>query len=276
MKSVLRGIGIFMLVLSVVFLGISFDNVAVRIKKPADLYADDYSVEEMSSGDYLHVEVYALLDCYAVDDWYTDDGNTKTYTDHNFFYPLPVFDVNDPENTYYVSIKAHEEQKSKFESIADDTYDFLMGAESDFGENVFTGDYRVMAMEDELYKYMKEYFMELGDDEETIEKYVLPYNLIPVNKDNDIGVVIGLVLLSLGAFLVITMSILIKKEEKKVKNQTEVIINGVTYPKSRFDDMFVDALLQNEKAIAELCSITGVTREEAKKILKHWGKYYYY
>ena len=48
MKSVLRGIGIFMLVLSVVFLGISFDNVAVRVKKPADLYADDYSVEEIA------------------------------------------------------------------------------------------------------------------------------------------------------------------------------------------------------------------------------------
>lgn len=116
----------------------------------------------------------------------------------------------------------------------------------------------------------------MGIGDEMISKYVLPYNLIPVNNDNIIGVIVGGILLVGGLFLYIAMSVAIKKEKKKVKEQTEVVINGVSYPKSTFNHMFQDALLQNAKAVSELCRITGVSEEEAKKILRHWDKYYYY
>ena len=222
------------------------------------------------------MEAFAILDCYASDDWYTQEGNTKTYTDHNFFYLIPVFNAYEPDTSYYISIKAHEEQKSAFDSAVKDTQDYLMGLESDYGENIITGNYRIAAPEPELYGFMKDYFRESGAADTMIAKHVLPYNLIPVNPDNNIGLIIGAVLAIAGLTLFCTMTIELKKEKKKIKEQTEVIINGVSYPKSTFDHMFQDALFQNEKAVSELCRITGITSEEAKKILKHWDKYYYY
>ena len=97
-----------------------------------------------------------------------------------------------------------------------------------------------------------------------------------LNNDNMIGVFVGVVLFVGGLILFITMSSAIKKEKKKIKEQTEVVINGVSYPKSTFDHMFQDALFQNNKAVAELRRITGISEEEARKILRHWDKYYYY
>lgn len=276
MKSFFKFLGLGMALFSFVFFAISFDNIAVLLKKPVDLYAEDTSFFELKEGDYVYAEVYALLGCYAADDWYTQDGNTKTYTDHNFYYVIPVFDASEPDVTYYISIKAHEEQKSAFNSVVNDTQDYLMGKESDFGKNVIAGNYRIAALDSELYGFMKDYFRESGQDDTTISKYVLPYNLMPVNNDNFIGVVIGVILFVGGLLLFITMSLAIKKEEKKIKEQTEVVINGVSYPKSTFDHMFRDALFQNARAVSELCRITGISEEEAKKILRHWDKYYYY
>ncbi len=276
MKNFLKGLGITSLLLSILFFFISFDNLAVLLGKSVELYAEDTSISDLKEGDYVYVEAFAILDCYASDDWYTQEGNTKTYTDHNFFYLIPVFNAYEPDTSYYISIKAHEEQKSAFDSVVKDTQDYLMGLESDYGENILTGNYRIAAPEPELYVFMKDYFRESGADDTMIAKHVLPYNLIPVNPDNNIGLIIGAVLAIAGLTLFCTMTIALKKEKKKIKEQTEVIINGVSYPKSTFDHMFQDALFQNEKAISELCRITGITSEEAKKILKHWDKYYYY
>lgn len=276
MKNYLKFLGLGMALFSFLFFAISFDNICVLLKKPVELYAEDTSFSELKEGDYVYAEVFALLDCYAADDWYTRDDDTITYTDHNFYYLIPVFNASEPDVSYYISIKAHEEQKSAFNSVVNDTQDFLMGVESDYGKSVITGNYRIAAADPELYDFMKDYFRELGLDDTTISKYVLPYNLIPVNNNNAIGVIIGAVLLVVGLLLFITMSFSIKKEKKKIKEQVEVVINGVSYPKSTFDHMFQDALRQNTRAVSELCRITGVSEEEAKKILRHWDKYYYY
>ena len=85
MKNFLKGLGITSLLLSILFFFISFDNLAVLLGKPVELYAEDTSISDLKEGDYVYVEAFAILDCYASDDWYTQEGNTKTYTDHNFF-----------------------------------------------------------------------------------------------------------------------------------------------------------------------------------------------
>lgn len=276
MKRFFKYLGLGMTLFSFLFFAISFDNIAVMLKKPVELYGEDTSFFDLEEGDYVYAEVFSLLGCYAADDWYTQDGNTKTYTDHNFYYMIPVTNASEPDIAYYISIKAHEEQKSAFNSVVKDTQDYFMGIESDYGKNVITGNYRLAALDPELYEFMKDYFRELGIDNTSISKYVLPYNLVPVNNDNIIGVVVGVILFVGGLLLFITMSSSIKKEKKKIKEQTEVVINGVSYPKSTFDHMFQDALFQNVRAVSELCRITGVSEEEARKILRHWDKYYYY
>lgn len=276
MKSFLKFVGLGMTLFSFLFFAISFDYISVLLKKPIELYAEDTSFSELKEGDYVHVEVFALLDCYAADDWYTQDDDTITYTDHNFYYLIPVSNAEERDVSYYISIKAHEEQKAAFNSVVNDTQDFLMGIESDYGKYAISGNYRIDALDPELYDLMKDYFRGMGLDDTIISKYVLPYNLMPVNDDNIIGVVIGVILFVGGLLLFIIMSSSIKKEKKKIKEQTEVVINGVSYPKSTFDHMFQDALFQNARAISELCRITGISEEEAKKILRHWDKYYYY
>lgn len=276
MKSFFKYLGLGMTLFSFLFFAICYDNIAVLLKKPVDLYAEDTSFSELKEGDYVYVEVFALLGCYAADDWYTQEGNKKTYTDHNFYYLIPVSNASERDVSYYISIKAHEEQRAEFNSVVNDTQDYLMGIESDYGKYAVNGNYRIAALDSELYEFMKDYFRESGIDDELISKHVLPYNLIPVNNDNMIGVIVGAVLFVGGLILFITMSSAIKKEKKKIKEQTEVVINGVSYPKSTFDHMFQDALFQNNKAVAELCRITGISEEEARKILRHWDKYYYY
>lgn len=55
----------------------------------------------------------------------------------------------------------------------------------------------------------------------------------------------------------------------------EVVINGVHYPKSAFKH--VNAFTQGREtvfAIKELRQITGISAEEAKKVVNNWDQYY--
>ena len=79
------------------------------------------------------------------------------------------------------------------------------------------------------------------------------------------------------AILIITGIISERKDSKKAKQQTHVVINGVSYPKNTFDHVN-RCILNKEKifAVQELRDITGLDLEEAQKIIDNWTQYYYW
>ena len=133
-------------------------------------------------------------------------------------------------------------------------------------------------MDKELYKYMKEWFEEAEwfDSDADIEKYVLNVSLEPVNFGTSrivflvcIGImVVGVIVLILGFRSD-------GKHKKQVKEQTHVVINGVSYPKASFEHIN-RCILNREKifAVQELRDLTGLDLEEAQKVIDNWNQYY--
>ena len=267
-----------MLVL-MIFVGIGLfynglDGIA-SFKKPVDLYAEDTNVTELGRLDNVEVDVYAILDCFASETTTTKRNGSVTGKKVDYYYILPAFDGDD---TYYIGLKASSKEHNDYEKIADLTWDWLEGKTSDYGNVTAHVNGCLKKMDKELYKYMKEWFEEAEwfDSDADIEKYVLNVYLEPVNFGTSrivflvcIGImVVGVIVLILGFRSD-------GKHKKQVKEQTHVVINGVSYPKASFEHIN-RCILNREKifAVQELRDLTGLDLEEAQKVIDNWNQYY--
>lgn len=85
-------------------------------------------------------------------------------------------------------------------------------------------------------------------------------------------IVIGLVMLIAGIILLVMG---LKKRPELKEHPTEVIIDGVHYPKSAFTH--VDRCIEGREtvfAIQELRQITGISPEKAREVVNNWKQYY--
>lgn len=85
-------------------------------------------------------------------------------------------------------------------------------------------------------------------------------------------IVIGLIMLIAGILLLVLG---LRKRPELREFPTEVVINGVHYPKSAFAN--VDICIKGREmafAIQELRKITGIGPEEARQVVNNWKQYY--
>lgn len=85
-------------------------------------------------------------------------------------------------------------------------------------------------------------------------------------------IVIGLIMLIAGIVLIVMG---LKKRPELKENPTEVVIDGVHYPKSAFAG--VDRCVQGREtifAIKELQRVTGISPERAREVVNNWKQYY--
>ena len=83
---------------------------------------------------------------------------------------------------------------------------------------------------------------------------------------------VGLILLIAG-ILFLVLGIRKRPEVREFPN--EVVINGIHYPKSAFVN--VDRCVKGREtvfAMRELQMITGISAEEARKVVNNWRQYY--
>lgn len=274
---VLRSIAIVFAVISAIMLGVCGLDGFASFKKPVDLYADDTDVTKLGRLDAVEADIYAVLDCFATETTTTKRNGAVTGKSKDYYYIVPAFAG---EETYYIGVKSSSADQRSFDKIADLTWAWLSGESSDFGNQSIYVEGCLKKMDKELLGYMKEWFEESEwfESEAEMEKYVLPVCLETVRFDTvKVMFLVGIIVFVICAILIITGLISERKDSKKAKQQTHVVINGVSYPKNTFDHVN-RCILNKERifAVQELRDITGLELEEAQKIIDNWNQYYYW
>lgn len=272
LRVLLEAFAIFAAVILFVF---GLDGIA-SFKKPVDLYAEDTNVTEIGRTDALEADIYAALDCFATETTTTKRNGATTSTSKDYYYIIPAFDGDD---TYYIGVKVPSKNYNSYDKIADLTWAWLAGETSDYGDVTVHAEGCLKKMDDELYGYMVEWFEEaqwFASDAE-IDQYVLAVCLEPVSfHSTRIVVLISVVVLILGIAAFVLGIRSDREHNRKVKEQTHVVINGISYPKSTFEHVN-RCILNKERvfAVQELRDITGLELEEAQKIINNWNQYYW-
>ncbi|MBO5279007.1 MAG: hypothetical protein J6B06_05930 [Lachnospiraceae bacterium] len=250
------------------------DTVAA-FQKPVDLYAEETDVTELGRMTPVEAEVYAVLECFCTETTTTKKNGAVTKKSYDYYYAIPVF-VG--EETYYAGVKVSDSQDHIYDDICDATWNWLNGTSDRLGELTVQAEGCFHKMDDELYGYMVETFedMQWFESDADLQKYLLPVYLKPVRfHDTRIMFLVALGALIVAVAVVIVTRSFDKKRDKKVQEQTHVVINGVSYPKSTFDH--VNRCIANRErlfAVQELSEITGLSVEEAQQIISKWNEYY--
>lgn len=279
--------GVF-LIFGIVMVLFSWDTILYSFQEPIDIYEDGYDFAKEGKGGHIDTTLYASLDVAASLTTTTTRRGSTVSSSTNYYYIIPVFTEKGEE--YFVCVEVSESDRSKYEALADATWDYLL---DETAEDVnhpgikFTGT--VKKLDDEVYEYMKDWFREAEwfESDADINERVLPLVLEELNFENRNGLLIADVVLFA---LAIVFFILGKKRDKKLEEQEEAFRQQVqvvnndevyinlpmgSYPRSELER--VEAFLSaNNKvqAIAAFRDITGCGLAEAKEVVDNWYKYY--
>ena len=264
--------------------------------KPYDIY--DVNYDEIKVGDAVKTEIYAALDTYGTLETTRKNSKTGYVTGrtYSYFYIIPVYDDYD---TYYMSIKVGQDDKDLFEDICDSTWDVIQYGDASYYTDVpyeFEGN--VQKLDDEAYKYMKEWFEDAGFDDDEIDEYVLPICLEVRVLSNVRWLMIGgIAAIVVGIAFFVLHFVLESKKKKKAAQATAsssyaeaaeagttaagtastdyVEIAGAKFTQEELDN--INALIAGGSltdAIREVRDRTGLGINEAKEIVDNWGNYY--
>lgn len=186
MYKVLRNfcIGILVVLLIVMFGGSALTWMA--FSKPADIYADAQTLDagRLKRGFAIETDLPFLMECFGSETSTQTNGydNSTLIGDATYYYIMPVLAGDE---TYYVALAT---------SSKNDNYEMLQELSQSTMNRLYTGSADIDAapvhitgglvtLDDELYKYMKQWFAETEwfADEADIEKYVLPLSFSEEN-----------------------------------------------------------------------------------------------
>lgn len=245
------------------------------IRPIVDLYAEDTDITELSTMQVVEAEIYMTLDYFATETTTRTRDGSVVSRDNDYYFIIPAFSGDD---VYFIGIRVDGSDYSRYSTISDDTYNYLMGYADDFGMTTDFTEGGLSKLDDEMYQYMVEWFQEAQwfEDDADIDKYVLPLYIDPFNVNTvRIMFIIGVVGTILGVVCAVLLLLDSKKNKTKAKEQTVVVIAGMSYPKATFNRVN-QFLAQKETlfAMQELRNITGIGPDEAKEVLDHWSSYY--
>lgn len=166
-----------------IFTFFAWDVIFLSFKDEVDMYDDNFDIIKHGDGGRIIAEINLSLG-EAVSETTTSTKNgsvTSSRTDH--YYVVPVWSG---EDTYYVCVKVDEKNRSLYNKITNQTYDYLEGEDisSTYVKDDFEGT--IKELDDELYDYMLEWGREseMYDNETELRNYMLPLYLEPLDFDN--------------------------------------------------------------------------------------------
>ncbi len=248
------------------------NDIKSAFMKPYDIY--DVSYDEIKVGDAVKTEIDVTFDTYATLETTRKNSKTGNVTGrtYSYYYIIPVSDGYD---SYYMSVKVNQDDKDLFDDICEST---LNGYYADVPYE-FEGN--VQKLDDEAYKYMKEWFEEVGFGNDEIDEYVLPICLESCVLSNVRMLTIGgIIAVVIGVFLFALYFVLASKKKKKAAPAQAASTNYVEMAGAKFTREELDqinALVVSGSltdAIREVRDRTGLGLNEAKDIVDNWGNYY--
>ena len=255
-----------------VFLFLSFREGIAAMRPMVDLYGEETNVDEIGYFDMVYADVYAVFGYCASEE--TTKNGVKQKED--YYYVIPAFKGDD---MYYIALKVSEGEQAKYERQTDRTYDYMMGYDEDVFSNTIPAQGTLKKMGSELKKYYYDWFREgeVFESEEEMKEYAMAL-YIDQNKNPRgpmILMFVGAGALIAGCIILVLGFVRENSVSYKAKNQTYVMINGVSY--SKLSLAHVNQSIQNQETVfaaQELSQITGISLEEAGRIIDNWNEYY--
>lgn len=272
MKDFLTRMGFVFLVMAGIMGFMGFREMSMSFSEPVDInvdYPSDYN--EVKA---VETDINILLGTFAEEETTTKNkSGAITSRDYDYFYVIPVFTEDE---TYYAGVKVDSDDSAPYDEIVNLTWDYFNGETDELGNKSVHFQGGFLEMEDELYKYFKDWFEEeqYFESEADMNKYLLPLVLEPFQYSSMrtmTYVMVGLVVLG------ILLLVLGLRSGKKYKAPANSVINidGVNYPSSNFES--VNKLVEKgntDKAVKELQKITGMEEANATLVISRWNEYW--
>ena len=275
LKEFLRRIAFVGILFVVIFGVVAYKDVLVAFSEPVDI-VEDYpeTEEEIKSIKAVKTELDMVLDVFAEEETTTTNKyGAVTNRRYDYYYVVPVFTETE---TYYVGVKVSSTKSQEYDKVCDATWSYLYGETEELKTVEFEGGF--YKMEDEAFKYFKEWFEDNEWlDEKDIKKYVLPLMLEPIKLSTTRKLTFVFVgVFALCIFLLVLSFRKGKEDSQSVTPQKAVItINGINYPTSNFEK--VNKLIEKgkkDKAVKELMEVTGISETDANAVILDWYAYW--
>lgn len=273
MKSFLVRCGFVLALFGVIGLLVAREDLRYAFSEPVDIneeYPEDYYDVKA-----VKTDVFMLLDCFAELETTKKQNGAITGRDYTYYYIMPVFTEDE---TYYVAVQVDEDDDKAYDHIADLTWEYFLGEESDFGYESVAFEGGFVKMEDKLYKYYTEWFEEAEwfENKAEMEQYALPLVLKPAILSRTKGFILGAAGFILVAVIMLIFGFLpSKKKEIPAPVNSTIEINGVNYPISNFENVNKDVVAGKKvQAIKKVQEITGLELAEAKAVVDNWNQYW--
>ena len=220
MYKVLRNfcIGILVVLLILMYGGSALTRMA--FSEPADIYEDVLTdVGRLRRGFAIETELPFLMECFGSATSTQTNGydNSTLIGDATYYYIMPVW-VG--EETYYVALEtsAKNDNYDMLKELSRSTMDWIYMESEEINASPVHITGGLVTLDDELYKYMKQWFEETGwfEDEADVEKYVLPLSF---SEENFTSLkIVFFVELAIAAALLVAIIVFSLKEKKLESN----------------------------------------------------------
>ncbi len=276
-----KKIAVFSILLGIVGVILTVRGAVANGRPTINLHEVDADFDKVGYFDSVEADISLLIDCFAMEVTGTKFG---IKTNEEFIYIMPITD-NERNEVYYIGVKVGENDKSLCDKIALLTHAYFFKELENNGTAMIHRSGFVNKMSKRHYNIYREWFEETGwfESEEEIERYALPIlfdttahpEASKVLMPWSLGFLATGILLLLWGILPAKVSTRKKKPSQKRPTNSNIMINGVSYPRERLER--VNLCVKHgakDFAIDELVNVTGMKAEEADEIIKQWRKYY--
>jgi len=208
MKDKINGLIMFIGGLAIFFLLI-IPQYKITTSEPQDLY--EINADEIVEGTHITGEIDFVYDYYATEsrEKKTLGITTSTENDTARWYIFPAYGPTEAD-TRLLTVRISPSGYGRMNQIVEETWAYLEGTSSDFGQTTYSIDARAVKMDNELHQlYYDWYGTEVSREE--ADAYLTPYVLVPIMEMNTI-VLVGALSIVLS---IVGLVMLLKKEKKE-------------------------------------------------------------
>ncbi len=268
MKEFFKYVALLGIFFAVVFGVIDFKNIIIAFNEPIDINAD--YPEDYNDVKAVKTELDMILERFATEETVTESNGAITDRRYDYYYVVPVYTKSE-ENAYYVGVKVASDDKKAYEKVCDATWAYLYGETDSLKTIKFEGGFK--KMDEECYEHFENWFEENEwfEDEDDMEKYVLPLVLESVNLEatKKSTFVLAGVIAVCSLIMVLCCRKGKEPEVEKYKRVTE--LNGKKYHVTVLKK--VHKLVEKgkkDKAVQELMKVTGLSEADANAAIMDW------
>lgn len=226
------------------FVYFSWNVIFLSFKDGVDLYGEDFNIIEHGEGGRIVADIdLSLGECVSETTEYTKNGR-KTSSSTDYYYVVPVW-VGE-EDTYYVCVQVDQKDRSLYNKITNQTYDYLDGKDISSSYVTASFDGTIDELDDELYDYMLEWAREgeMFDSETEMRTHMLQLYLQPINFDSSTQyIIVNIVLLAIAVLFWILFFVkgrTVRPANANADNSYNVNTNMPQYSPDPYNNQFIN------------------------------------